>query len=702
PDLDALPYGDYLLEEMKTERTRSMKMLKKEFSVSKKAAQIDLGTLENEEIRIATIARDERTGSHTASAEENTVLTDEVRMEGLEKGRKYSLSGIVLLKGEDGMSELLDAEGNPVHADLTFTASEKNMTEEVRFLIDARELAGKKLVIYEELRTADDDAFAAAHKDPLDEQQMISFPVIGTKAQTEEGNSYIQEGSESVLIDTVSYSGLIPQESYDLTASLVYKADGEPVLVDGEPVTAHKTFVPENASGSVEIRFTVDTAFLRPEPVVVFESLEVGGVELCIHADLEDEAQTLMYARIETQASCIMTQTQNAPADAACQLTDTVSYEGLKPGRQYDLICMLLDTESGEFLLLNGAETERRQRFTAADAEEGAYSACGSVDVEFTADTAALAGRTLAVYEKLYDGEILVASHCDEDAAEQQILIPAIATKALGKESGEQQICAEENQAITDTVSCENLIPGSEYLLKGRIVLREESGTHEEGQEGGTSRWSEPFEDPVCAEKYFTAEESAQEVTMDFEIDASLLEDQTLVVFEGLYLNDVLIASHCDPDAQEQSITVVKKQEETTEASSEESSEETTEESSEEPSEEPTEKTTEESSEELTTEESTPEESTPEESTPESNSEESTVPSTSPSEKQSTPENTTAPTSKTTPESTEPAVIITDDPGKPAVYLAIGVTSLVVLSAAALLYVLISSRKKDGGKRERG
>lgn len=64
------------------------------------------------------------------------------------------------------------------------------------------------------------------------------------------------------------------------------------MLVDGKKITAEKEFIPENASGSIQIDFTFDASALAGKSVVVFESLSHDGKEVAVHADINDEGQT--------------------------------------------------------------------------------------------------------------------------------------------------------------------------------------------------------------------------------------------------------------------------------------------------------------------------------------------------------------------------------------------------------------------------
>lgn len=129
-------------------------------------------------------------------------------------------------------------------------------------------------------------------------------------------------------------------------------------------------------------------------------------------------------------------------------------------------------------------------------------------------------------------------------------------TLAFWKESGKKEIYAGEDDVIVDTVSLENLEAGQEYTLKGMLA---DPDTGEILNPDGT-----PAEDGGAAvvEKTFTAEGLSQEIKMEFVLDASLFEERRFVIFESLYIGDILIFSHNDLDDERQTVAVLKKPDE--------------------------------------------------------------------------------------------------------------------------------------------
>ena len=94
--------------------------------------------------------------------------------------------------------------------------------------------------------------------------------------------------------DTVSYKHLIPGEEYTIKGILMDKSTGEPFLSGGKEVTAEVTFIPEQPDGEIRVTFTFEAGDITEvTEIVVFERLYRDGMELAVHADLEDEGQTV-------------------------------------------------------------------------------------------------------------------------------------------------------------------------------------------------------------------------------------------------------------------------------------------------------------------------------------------------------------------------------------------------------------------------
>ena len=221
-------------------------------------------------------------------------------------------------------------------------------------------------------------------------------------------------------------------------------------------------------------------------------------------------------------------------------LVDTVTYKNLKVGQTYKLSGVLMDKETGEPLLVGEGEEQAQ---VTAEVEFTPTSAQGTVELTYTFDASALAGKAVVVFEDLYLDENIVASHADITDEGQTITFgkPAIGTTATI--DGEKTAVPTEQITITDTVEYSGLTAGQEYKLVG-VLMDKETG--------------EPLlvgEEQVTSEATFTPAEPNGTVDVLFTFDATGLEGTSVVVFETLFQGETEISSHEDMEDEGQTIT---------------------------------------------------------------------------------------------------------------------------------------------------
>ena len=536
----ALIYDQYVIEEQRCESNKGMSLLKFEVTVYKDSVTIDLGTLTDDLIEIGTTALDKETGTHMSKPEKEVTLVDTVEYSGLKKGQSYKLVG-TLMDAETG--EAIQIDGKPVTSEKTFTAKKSSGTVEVSFTFDASSLSGKTTVVFEELYQ--EDKQLAVHADLSDEDQQISFPEIGTQATDSETGEHMANADEKVkLIDTIQYKGLVPNLKYTATGTLMDAKTGEPVLINDKRVTAKTTFTPETSSGTVDVVFEFDGSSLAGKTTVVFESVTQDKKEIAVHADLEDEGQQIFFPEIATQANCPDTNTQMAVPKKELTITDTVSYH-LIPNKEYKLTGTLMDKESGEPLQIDGKEVTSELTFTPEDAED-------TVELTFTLDATALAGKTIVAFESVSYQDKEVAFHTQIDDDPQTIYFPEIKTTAKDGKDGDQEVLAEKETSIIDTVSYKDLVTGLTYRVVGTLIDKE---TGKEVLIDGK---------PVTSEATFKPENSEGTVEVTFTFDATSLSGHDVVVFEKLYVStgdkdnkkEVELTNHEDINDNDQTVKI--------------------------------------------------------------------------------------------------------------------------------------------------
>ncbi len=126
------------------------------------------------------------------------------------------------------------------------------------------------------------------------------IPEIHTTADVD-GEKAVGASGVITLTDTVSYKHLIPGKEYTLTGKLMDKATGKAFLLDGKEITSEVTFTPDEPDGEIEVEFTFDAAGISEKTdIVVFEAVYHEKVLLAVHADIEDEGQTVTITPPET------------------------------------------------------------------------------------------------------------------------------------------------------------------------------------------------------------------------------------------------------------------------------------------------------------------------------------------------------------------------------------------------------------------
>lgn len=356
------------------------------------------------ESKIQTSAKDQDTDTHEAVPKKETTFIDTVRYENLIIGQEYTVKGTLMDK-ETGKPLLINEK--QVTAQKTFTPEKSSGFIDLTFTFDASALKGHSIVVFEKLLA--EDVEVAAHEDINDEGQTVRFPNSEIKTTAVDKDTQMHEGlakKETTIVDTIAYKNLIPGQEYTVKGTLMSKETGEALLVDEKPITAEKTFTPEKAAGTVDLEFTFDSSALKGKTVVVFEKVYADEVEVAVHADIEDQDQSVSFPNIHTSAIDKETQGHEPMPKEETTIVDTVAYENLTVGREYTVKGKLMLKETEEPLLVNGKEVTAETTFIPE-------SENGSVDVEFTFDASALSGKSVVVFERLYTEEMEVAVHTD-------------------------------------------------------------------------------------------------------------------------------------------------------------------------------------------------------------------------------------------------------------------------------------------------
>ena len=443
---------------------------------------------------IGTTAVDGADGDKNVITDDTTEVIDTVEYTGLIPGKEYTLKGTLHVKVTDEEGNIsekpLEVDGKPVTAETTFTPEKADGKVDVVFHFNSLTIPhDMEIVAFESLEK--NGVEIASHADIKDKAQTVTVkhPFITTSALDGiDGDKNIVTDDETVIVDTVKYSGLIPGKEYTLKGSMqVKKSDedgnltAEPLEVDGKPVTAETTFTPETASGEVEVTFTFDSrAIADKTDIVVFESLERTGVEIASHADIEDGKQTTTVTRpqIGTTALDGHDGDKNVVTDGKTTVIDTVEYKNVIPGKTYTLkgsLHVKVTDEEGNVtekaLEVDGKPVTAESTFTPEKAD-------GKVEVTFTFDSTGIPQDTeMVAFESLEKNGVELVAHADIEDGKQTTTahVTGISTTASDGLDGDKNVIADAETTITDEVAYENALTGIGYTMTG-ILMDAETG----------------------------------------------------------------------------------------------------------------------------------------------------------------------------------------------------------------------------------
>ena len=240
--------------------------------------------------------------------------------------------------------------------------------------------------------------------------------------------------------------------------------------------------------------------------------MQYEGKSVGTHADINDKDQTIDFPKIQTTAADEDTAINLSKAEDLVVIHDAVSYENLKPGREYELKGKLMDQTTGEVLQAKVVESFTNSAIKS-DQELYKLKAGSYVYVEKGTDEV-----PAGIYSKTEKGYLPV--NADENAT------PIAIDDALITWSGsfkKDVTAAIDNHKVYDINKITNY------------------------------KFSEEKKDVTGSTK-FTPTESNGTVDVTFMFDGSELKGKSTVAFEDLTFNEVSIAEHTDIKDEGQTI----------------------------------------------------------------------------------------------------------------------------------------------------
>ena len=512
--------------------------------------------------QIGTQASDGADGDKSAVSDARMEIVDDVEYSGLVPGREYTVRGALMLKGKKASAIV-------------------------------------RGTVYEGYEELDDGSYLLAD-DGAGKTTLLKRTAGGWTLTMRSGTDGDGAGRPA-------------EAAYELAEGEVSFADAVPdaplLDAEGNEVRAETTFTPDHSHGAAQVRFAFDGSGIPAgSRIVAFETLSRNGVEIAVHADIDDAAQTVdvLNPRIGTTASDGVDGDKAVVADAQARVVDSAAYENLAAGGRYELVGILMDRSTGLPLLtadagagaaesayasllsalgtdaealaaygkaLSEAEPGSEPAFRPTDVDASALEqllasgapgiatgstgftaerAEGMAEVSFSFDASKWIGADAPadciVFEFLVHDGRLVAVHADADDAGQafEIVPSEIRTTAYDKTDKDQVVLPSKDCTVVDSVAYTNLIPGKEYTVRGRLMDK------------STGKPLMVADKEVSAERAFTPNTADGTVELEFTFDSSALDGKEIVAFEKLVKDGVEVASHEDISDANQTVTVDK------------------------------------------------------------------------------------------------------------------------------------------------
>ena len=483
---------------------------------------------------------------------------------------------------------------------------------------------GDSVVVFETLYR--DGKEITAHADIDDEGQTVEFtePSLGTTAEDGiDGDQSLVADGKAVIVDNVSYKGLVPGKEYKVVGTLMLKDTGELLLdANGKSVTAETTFTPDHDHGTVDVTFTFDASLLAGQQVVVFETLYRLDKEITVHADIEDENQTIEVIQpgVDTVAVDGFDGDKDVVADPEAEITDTLSYKNVIPGSTYEVHGILMDAETG-LPLLSGEGVDKVGEDELTDfwhelCDLTGITSAKPLDEDF--DLFAAIGGLFGQTDEDGDGDEVwfpqvepdwegiaallednpeIAEHlstatetfeADKDHGEIEMDFGLDASDLAGKKAvvfellvkdgiavGAHSDLADEDQTVTivpSTIGTEatDKTDGDHEVMVSKEVTIVDAVHYENLLPGkeytvkgvlmdkSTGKPLMVGDKKVEASASFTPNKPNGTVELEFTFDATGLEDKEVVAFETLYKDGIEVATHADIDDAAQTVKFVK------------------------------------------------------------------------------------------------------------------------------------------------
>lgn len=369
---------------------------------------------------------DDKNGTHATMLTEDVHQTDTVTLDGLTKGERFTLKGVVYNKST---RKPMLVDGKQVTNSIDFTAKENSEEVALKYQYN-----GLKSDAYHKDKNDDLVSFVYLYKDGIliDKEedfdsfdQTIKLPSCGTSASDGITKLHVGYASKTAIFrDSVDYYNLIVGDWYSTTLTLHLNKDGKDAgpLKDanGNLITATVKFQAKTTDGSVKVEVKYDASLLAGETITAFETIRTKGYEVCGHTEITDEGQQIHYPELKTSAKNSKDNSQHVKEGEVAKIVDTVNYSKLDSSVAYKVVTEAWDYNTQQIVVSDGKKV-RKVTELHVDSKKPEN---GSFDVSMSFKTDGLGKHRIVIFEYVYDNKgNLISKEADFDAESQTIYI---------------------------------------------------------------------------------------------------------------------------------------------------------------------------------------------------------------------------------------------------------------------------------------
>ena len=444
-------------------------------------------------------------------------------------------------------------------------------------------------VYYPDIHTNAKDANTMSNVSKLGTTQIIDTVTLNNLVV---GNTYVVTGTVNVKNEDGSYGGIATKKVNDVDTQITKSvtitiSDAGVITLDDAITNSTLVVTGKTASGTIDITFDVDNTNYLGKDFVVYENLYTDNILLVAHNDITDVLQTIHNPSGSTQAMDSQTQDEVGTVieNGTITLVDTVSLNNLPVGKTYRVDGIIKDKATGENVKNGNNNITSSVTFTVnADGTITAVSPStiisqvttydrvdgtitGSVQMNFTVPSSTLANKDVVVFESGYvvvsnTSSVLVFEENELSELTQTVHFPDLSSIATDDTYGGHVGVVSKTSAITEELTLYNVVYGKTYVVTASLVDQitktnlkvnneniEKNITVTIDDNGNVSARDEKNTAITVKSttKYDDDKTVDTSILIPFIYDSTVVSGKTMVVYDTLSHNDIVVKTHNDP-----------------------------------------------------------------------------------------------------------------------------------------------------------